>query len=300
MLKLIQQCRTKQIVDYVKQHGTTSQKSSELKDKGNLSKIQKEKSLKKPDVVAKHKISILRHTEETMKVILMDEVKNIRPNVMCCIIRDVEIDAINFKKFLQIQTKLHDTVCEKREASTIATHDLSKIKGTHVNYSAMPPKKIKIQQLGKTGKISGEKLFENLKNEADAIRREKKRNVYTGIHKYLYLLENKETFPYLEDAEKNIISLPPLTNSEITKISTETKNIFIEVTGATAPACKKAIESLVHEMLLNGIGTTELEDGAVQIVVQQVKITDLDGNLKGVFPSKMDLSFGESILVERE
>lgn len=235
-----------------------------------------------------------------MKVILMEEVKNIRPNVLCCIIRDVELDAVNFKKFLQIQTKLHDTVCEKREASTIATHDLSKIKGKHVAYSAMPPKKIKIQQLGKVGKISGEKLFDNLKNEADAIRREKKRNVYTGIHKYLYLLENKDTFPYLEDAEGNIISLPPLTNSEITKISTETKNIFIEVTGATAPACKKAIEGLVQEMLLNGIGTKEMEDGGVEIIVQQVKITDLDGNLKGVFPSKNDLSFGESFLVERE
>ena len=64
-------------------------------------------------------------------------------------------------------------------------------------------------------------------------------------------------------------------------------------------------------MLLAGLGMPNVESVAEgadaevqknQLIVQQVKITDLDGNLKAVFPSKTDLQFDEnlSILVDRE
>ena len=34
-----------------------------------------------------------------------------------------------FRKFLQLQTKLHKGVCANRTLATIATHDLAKVKG---------------------------------------------------------------------------------------------------------------------------------------------------------------------------
>lgn len=39
-----------------------------------------------------------------------------------------------------------------------------------------------------------------------------------------------------------------------------------------------------------------------QLIVQQIKITDVDGNLRAVYPSKTDLQFDEnlSIIVERD
>lgn len=126
-----------------------------------------------------------------------------------------------FKKFLQLQTKLHDSVCGKREKSTIATHDLHKLltAGDCVRYTAKIPSVLEIFPLGKMKKVTATKLYENLKAEADALRKEKKRNVYSGIHKYLYLLENKTHFACLEDASGNVISLPPLTNGDLTKVT---------------------------------------------------------------------------------
>jgi hypothetical protein len=56
-------------------------------------------------------------------------------------------------------------------------------------------------------------LFE----EAEAERKAKKRNQLSGIYKYLTLLENQDTFAYLRDKE-GVISLPPLTNAEKTKV----------------------------------------------------------------------------------
>lgn len=85
------------------------------------------------------------------------------------------------------------------------------------------------------------------------------------------------------------------------------------MTSSTSLAdCRITIEELLREMLLAGLGDTSdggsdgvADDGLVlrhKLIVQQIKTTDLDGNLKTVFPSKTDLNFDEnaSIFVERE
>lgn len=47
----------------------------------------------------------------------------------------------NIFKFCQ--TKLHEDICEKRTAATIATHDLQLIKGPLL-YDAQPPNDLKV------------------------------------------------------------------------------------------------------------------------------------------------------------
>ena len=48
--------------------------------------------------------------------------------------------------YVTFQTKLHDTVCNKRQAATIATHDLQLIKSPLI-YTALPPKDIKVKRI---------------------------------------------------------------------------------------------------------------------------------------------------------
>lgn len=42
-----------------------------------------------------------------------------------------------------LQTKLHEDLCEKRTAATIATHDLSAVRGPLL-YTARPPQDLKV------------------------------------------------------------------------------------------------------------------------------------------------------------
>jgi len=79
---------------------------------------------------------------------------------------------------------------------------------------------------------TGADLFQKLQTEAENLRKEKKRNVYSGIHKYLYLLEGKTLFPCLLDQSQQVISFPPITNSDITKMSSSTQAMLVEVTSA--------------------------------------------------------------------
>jgi hypothetical protein len=82
-----------------------------------------------------------------------------------------------------LQTKLHDTVCQKRNAATIATHDMASLSPGNIVYTACPPSEIKICPLGRADHVTGSELFAQLQREADELRKEKKRNVYSGIHK---------------------------------------------------------------------------------------------------------------------
>ena len=158
-------------------------------------------------------------------------------------------------------------------------------------------------------------FYEKLHDEAEAERKQKKRNQLSGLYKYLNLVEGADKkFTYLRDSMNNVISLPPLTNSEETKMSTSTKNILIEVTSSVSiDICKKVMEELFTEMLNHNI-TSKVSDDELSaktgqmtleqsddshklrntMVLQQVKIVDNKGTLKTVYPSRVDLTFGGS------
>lgn len=157
-----------------------------------------------------------------VQVIYDDIVKDVRNFILCCIVENVRLADGKFREFLQIQTKLHETVCGKREKSTIATHDLAKLSsanGNFISYTAKDANQLRIHPLGKTKVYTGTELYNELKAEADALRKQKQRNTYSGIHKYLKLLENQQQYACVEDGLGNVISLPPLTNGESTKVS---------------------------------------------------------------------------------
>lgn len=69
LLKLIQQCRTKQVLDYVKQHGEDAPKSGSGDGAGanQKSKAKKSKKSESSDE-PKYKFNVQRHTDDTVKV----------------------------------------------------------------------------------------------------------------------------------------------------------------------------------------------------------------------------------------
>lgn len=217
-MKLIDQCRTKQVIDYLKQHGvrTTQQTNNNVKKK--LKKSQSESSEIDEMPSKKYTITVKHFTNESLKIIVDESVKTIRPYFAGCIVHNVVFNEINFKKFIQIQTKLHDTMCDKRNLATIASHDLKKFVSGDLKYTAALPKELKVKPLNSNVEMSAYDLYNKLQNEANTLRKEKKRNTYSGIHKYLYLLEGKEKYPCLLDANNSTVSFPPITNSDSTKV----------------------------------------------------------------------------------
>lgn len=217
--------------------------------------------------------------------------------IVACLVKNLDFsDEKLVKKFLTLQTNLHDTVCGRRELATIATHDLSKIQ-PRVKLVKVLPHKVQLVPLNRGGKsMTGIELYRLLNQEAEAYRKEKKRNNYSGIHKYLYLLKGKTHYPVVMDGNGTVITLPPLTNAEHTKITTETKDILIEVTGTKTPNCRKALDMLLHDMLKLEIASKKHSDDplpTLQVEPVRVVRADEDEKLFVVYPSKIDLIFDD-------
>ncbi len=127
--------------------------------------------------------------------------------------------------------------------------------------------------LGRKYPITAMEFYEKLSEEAEAERKQKKRNQLSGLYKYLALVENKlDKFANLRDSLGNIVSLPPLTNSETTKMATTTRDILIEVTSSSSmEVCKRVMESLFVEMLNAGIFSKSLDENANQDMTKKVE-----------------------------
>lgn len=111
--------------------------------------------------------------------------------------------------------------------------------------------------------------------------------------------------------------------SIIYKISPETRDVLVEITSTVnMESCKKVIMELLVEFINSGIVSkhdiienetkseqclsggkqenqmegNEMNNGKLRYTmnVQQVKIVDTKGSLKSVFPSRVDLDFGNS------
>ncbi|XP_008066932.1 leucine-rich repeat-containing protein 47 [Carlito syrichta] len=330
--KMVGGCQTRSILEYLRVGGRGGGKG-----KGRAGGSEKEENRKKrrerrqrrdggegdeQEVgdAARLLLRVLHVSENPapLTVRVSPEVRDVRPYIVGAVVRGMDLQPGNaLKRFLASQTKLHEDLCEKRTAATLATHDLRAVKGPLL-YGARPPQDLKIIPLGRR-EAKAKDLVQQLQLEAEEQRKQKKRQSVSGLHRYLHLLDGKESYPCLVDANGDVISFPPITNSEKTKIKKTTSDLFLEVTSATSlQICKDVMDALVLKMaemnkytLENkeegSLSDTEADaapgqlshpnatpgagkDGLSQLVVEQVRVVDLEGSLKVVYPSKADLA----------
>lgn len=130
LLKLVKQCHSKQVLEYVKTHcpkGDPSNAEPTTSKKGKkVEKLSETRSANVMDDLT-HKLKIMKVADDTLVIKVTDNAKKIRPFIAGCIIKNINFTEDSFKKFIQLQTRLHDGICERRNAATLATHDLKLI-----------------------------------------------------------------------------------------------------------------------------------------------------------------------------
>jgi len=294
--KMTVQCSTKAILEYLAKQNQSSGSGGKKKGK------KKGKGDKKDDddeeVGDIRKFYILKAEEEN-RVDMDSNVKDTRPYICCALIKKLDLsDPSVFKSFLTLQTKFHETHCDMRTRATIATHDNDDLKFP-LKYEALPLSAIQLLPLNKEEKVDAATLINNLKFERDNLKQQKKRQHKTGLYKFIELVDGKEKLSCLRDADNDVVSLPPITNSDKTKISTKVSDVFIEVTSPLSlPDCKFVLEELIKEMMKLGL-TSKCEDGAMTgLVIQQIRVFDETGDLKIIYPSKVDLSVANVVRVD--
>jgi len=286
--KMCGQKGTKSILDYIKAHSCKS--STGEKEGGKRSKKNKKNDQESSDVNDLcNTLTITSIKGEFPEIAVSEAVKEVRPYIIFCFVTELDLSGDKLKKFLSIQTRLHKTVCDNRTLATIATHDLSKVKGP-LSYTCKQPDELMIVPLSSPHPTPADKLVTQLKTEAEALRKEKKRSAVTGLHQYLHLLESWTSYPCLTDGD-TVVSFPPVTNSGDTRISDMTSSVLIEVTSSTKLGdAKNAMNKLIEEMTMQW--------GNLKVV--QGRVVDEGGSLKVTYPAKTDLVGLNGVNVIRE
>ena len=167
--------------------------------------------------------------EKDYVVIIDNSVKDVRPYTACAIIKGLKFDDEKIKEMVDIQEKLHLTIGRKRKKVAIGIYPLEKIK-LPITFKALEPDKIKFIPLESDREMSGLQILQK-----HPIGRE-----------YSHLLAGKAKFPFFTDAESNILSMPPIINSQLMgKITEETKDVFVECSGFDFEILNKCLNIIV-------------------------------------------------------
>jgi phenylalanyl-tRNA synthetase beta chain len=159
------------------------------------------------------------------------ETTQIRPLVAGAILRNIKFTKDNYESFIGLQDKLHQNLARQRTLVSIGTHDLNTIQGPFT-YEAHPPKDIKFVPLNQTKELDGAELMEFY--DADK-----------HLGRYLHIIRDAPVYPVIYDANKVVCSLPPIINGDHSKITLDTKNVFIEITATDATKLEIVCDMMV-------------------------------------------------------
>ncbi len=163
------------------------------------------------------------------QVVIDSSVKDVRPYTACAVIKGLNLDNERIKELIEIQEKLHITIGRKRKKLAIGIYPLEKIKFP-ITYKALEPDKIKFIPLESEKEMSGLEILQK----------------HPAGREYAHLLAGKAKFPIFIDSNNNLLSMPPIINSQLTgKITSQTKDVFIECSGFDFETLKKCLNILV-------------------------------------------------------
>ena len=140
--------------------------------------------------------------------------KQIRPWIVSLVAKNCKLDEETIKQLIAMQEDLQNVIGRKRINASIGIHNLDVIEFP-VTYKTVRDNSSFIPLGDSSRQTLGLILRDSILGK-----------------QYGYILRGFETYPIVEDAKGNVLSFPPIVNSDLTKIDTQTKNLFVEVTGS--------------------------------------------------------------------
>uniref|UniRef100_A0A8C0LQG4 Phenylalanine--tRNA ligase beta subunit n=1 Tax=Canis lupus dingo TaxID=286419 RepID=A0A8C0LQG4_CANLU len=168
---------------------------------------------------------------EIQKLIITEETAKIRPYAVAAVLRNIKFTKDRYDSFIELQEKLHQNICRKRALVAIGTHDLDTLSGPFT-YTAKRPSDIKFKPLNKTKEYTACELMNIYKTD-------------NHLKHYLHIIENKPLYPVIYDSNGVVLSMPPVINGNHSKITVNTRNVFIECTGTDFTKAKIVLDVIV-------------------------------------------------------
>ncbi|KAF8311820.1 phenylalanyl-tRNA synthetase subunit beta [Clavulina sp. PMI_390] len=181
----------------------------------------------------------------------------IRPLFAGAILRNISFTPRSYASFIDLQDKLHQNICRRRQLVAIGTHDLDTLLPPF-RYEARAPKDIKFAPLNKQQEYDASELMTLYESDRQ-------------LSKYLHIIRDSPVYPIIYDQKDRVLSMPPIINSEHSKITLNTKNVFIDVT---------ATDQTKLDIVVNMVSTMFSEYCGDKFSIEPVRIELPDGSSK--------------------
>ncbi len=178
-------------------------------------------------------------------VVVDKNLKEIRPFTACAVVRNANITEEALLQMIQLQEKICMTYGKKRQEVAIGVYDLHKITQP-ITYKAFKPKELSFVPLEMEEKLTLAQIL---------VKHPKGRE-------FGHLLEGKDRYPIFIDKKGEVLSMPPIINSNHTgKVTTDTKDLFIECSGSDYKFLLPALSAVVTALGERGgtIGTVKIK-----------------------------------------
>lgn len=171
-----------------------------------------------------------------------------RPHIACAVVRNVAFDEDTIKSLMKLQENLHWALGRNRKFGAIGVYDLKGL-STSIRYTAVKDDEIRFVPL-------------NVSGETDAMSPCQILSSHPKGRDFAHLLEGFERYPLLIDEKGTVLSMPPIINSQSTRVKKNTTDLFIDVTGLNAQVPLTMLNILV----------TSIKEAVPKCLICSVKI----------------------------
>ncbi len=156
-------------------------------------------------------------------------VEKVRPFIACAVVKNVKVTKEFLRQIIQLQEKVGTTFGRKRKETGIGLYDFQKMT-MPVFYKGYTDNEIEFTPLDSKVKMKPSEIIAT----------------HPKGKEFGHLLKDTKVYPIIIDSKKIVASMPPIINSEATgRVTENTKEIFIEVTGYNWEICNIALNVIV-------------------------------------------------------
>jgi phenylalanyl-tRNA synthetase beta chain len=160
-------------------------------------------------------------------------VAEVRPYFGGAVVRGITFNDSTVRSIMQLQEKLHETLGRKRRKVAIGIHNLDNVRPPF-RYFACAREDVSFVPLESAERMT----------PLEILRRHPKGMAYEQLVSGLC--------PMIEDSRHEILSFPPIINGELTKLTPETRNVFIDCTGTSEEAVRQAVNIVASALAERG------------------------------------------------
>ncbi|MGV8174644.1 MAG: phenylalanine--tRNA ligase subunit beta [Methanothrix sp.] len=142
-----------------------------------------------------------------------ESVLGVRPVIGCAVVRGLSFSDEAIESLMGLQEDLHWGLGRNRRKVAIGVHDISRVTPPFRYFGEKPERKF--VPLDFSEEMSMKEILEK----------------HPKGKGYGHILDGCDRYPLIVDAKDQVLSFPPIINGELTSVTEDTEDLFIDVTG---------------------------------------------------------------------